>query len=330
MEYWLPVFFIFAMGLSMLIYVLLDGYDLGVGLLLPFAKNQERDMMIASIGPFWDANETWLVLGIGVLLIAFPQAHGMILTALYIPVAIMLFGLILRGVAFDFRVKAGDSKKQMWDRFFFLGSFVTSTAQGWMLGDYITGLQDTKNSFIFSSLIAITLPAFYIMLGAAWLMIKTEGELFDKAVRWAKKSILPMGFALLLISIATPIVSETIADKWFVLPNTIGLLPIPLSCLIVYGGIIWLLNSPQVLAAGYYRLVYFGLVVICFMAAIGLGYSVFPEIVIGQLNIWQAAAATGSLKMIFYGTVITLPAILAYTVFIHWVFRGKATHLSYE
>jgi len=330
MEYWLPVFFIFAMGLAMLIYVLLDGYDLGVGLLLPFASEQERDMMIASIGPFWDANETWLVLGIGILLIAFPQAHGIILTALYIPVTIMLFGLILRGVAFDFRVKAGHTKKQMWDKLFFAGSLLASTAQGWMIGDYITGLRSDENAMIFSVLIAMTIPAFYIMLGAAWLMIKTEAQLFDKAVGWAKKAVLPMGISLLLISIATPIVSESIAARWFVLPNAIGLLPIPLSCLIVYGGIIWLLNSPQVLAVGYYRLVYFGLVIICFMAAIGLSYSIFPEIVIGKLDIWQAAAATESLRMIFYGTVITLPAILGYTVFIHYVFRGKATQLSYE
>ena len=165
MEYWLPVFFVFAMGFSMLVYVLLDGYDLGVGLLLPFGNEHEKDMMIASIGPFWDANETWLVLGIGILLIAFPQAHGMVLTEMYGPVAVMLFGLILRGVAFDFRVKAGDAKKSMWNRFFFLGSLLATGAQGWMIGDYITGLRNDANSIIFSILITLLLPPFITWLG---------------------------------------------------------------------------------------------------------------------------------------------------------------------
>ncbi len=330
MEYWLPVFFVAAMGLTLLIYVLLDGFDLGIGLLLPFSEGKERDMMIASIGPFWDANETWLVLGIGILLIAFPLAHGIILGALYIPVAIMLMGLILRGVAFDFRVKAGDSKKTMWDGFFFLGSLMASVSQGWMLGDYITGLKTDSISYIFSALISLTVPAFYVMLGAAWLMIKTEGELFDKAVSWAKKAILPMGLALALISIATPLVNDMIAERWFSFPNAIGLMPIPLTCLIVYGGILWLLSSPRVLAAGYHWLVYFGLVIICGMATLGLGYSLFPEIIIGRMTIWEAASATESLLFIFVGVVITLPTILGYTVYIHYIFRGKATHLSYE
>ena len=173
MEYWLPVFFVFVMGLSMLIYVVLDGYDLGVGLLFPFADDQQRDMILASIGPFWDANETWLVLGIGILLIAFPKAHGIILTTLYVPVTLMLFGLILRGVAFDFRVKAGDANRPMWDRLFFLGSLLAAMSQGWMIGSYITGLQNSLGSYVFSTLIALTVPAFYIMLGASWLMIKT-------------------------------------------------------------------------------------------------------------------------------------------------------------
>ena len=125
-------------------------------------------------------------------------------------------------------------------------------------------------------------------------------------------------------------VNENIAAKWFVLPNAIGLLPIPLTCIAIYAALIWLLHSPKVLAAGFYRLVFCGLVVICFMASLGLGYSIFPEIVIGQMDIWQAASATKSLEFIFYGVVITLPTILGYTVFIHYVFRGKATKLSYE
>ena len=153
---WLPVVFMALMGLAMLLYVVLDGYDLGVGVLLRFAKPDDRDLMIASIGPFWDANETWLVLGVGVLLIAFPAAHALVLTALYIPVTIMLFGLILRGVSFDFRVKAATSQKRMWNRAFAGGSAVASVAHGWMLGSYITGLGTRSVDIAFSVLIAQT------------------------------------------------------------------------------------------------------------------------------------------------------------------------------
>ena len=142
--------------------------------------------MIASIGPFWDANETWIVLGVGVLLIAFPMAHGAILTALYIPVTLMLMGLILRGVAFDLRVKAGDHRKQLWNRAFFLGSLVAAVSQGWMLGAYVTGLRGDLTSHLFALLIGLTLPAFYLLLGSTWLLMKTEGALFDKALRWAR------------------------------------------------------------------------------------------------------------------------------------------------
>ncbi len=165
MEYWLPVFYDFVMGLALLIYVMLDGYDLGVGMLLPAANEQQKDTMIASIGPFWDANETWIVLGVGVLLIAFPKAHGVVLSALYIPVTLMLIGLTLRGVAFDLRVKAGDRRKGMWNKAFFAGSLLAATSQGWMLGSYITGLVDTPLNLLFSALIAVTLPSLYISAG---------------------------------------------------------------------------------------------------------------------------------------------------------------------
>ena len=203
--YWLPLFFAGAMGLALLIYVILDGYDLGIGMLLPFASDDEKDVMVAAIGPFWDANETWIVLGVGILLIAFPQAHSIVLTSLYLPVTLMLMGLILRGVAFDFRVKAGDKHKAKWNRLFAFGSLVASVCQGWMLGAFVTGLTGDATSTLFAALIAVALPSLYIMLGAAWLLIKTEGELFNKAVRWGRMAVLPMGGFLLLISIATPI-----------------------------------------------------------------------------------------------------------------------------
>ncbi|MDH5539956.1 MAG: cytochrome d ubiquinol oxidase subunit II, partial [Rhizobacter sp.] len=178
----LPVVFMALMGLSMLIYVVSDGYDLGVGMLMPWAGDAEKDTMIASIGPFWDANETWLVLGVGILLVAFPKAHGVVLSALYLPVTLMLIGLTLRGVAFDFRVKARDSHKATWDRLFFAGSALASGAQGWMLGRYVSGFGEGWNYPVFAAAIALALPMAYVLLGAAWLIMKTEGGLQHKAV----------------------------------------------------------------------------------------------------------------------------------------------------
>jgi cytochrome d ubiquinol oxidase subunit II len=186
METWLPYFFVGVMGLSLLLYVVLDGYDLGVGLLLPFAEPEEQDRMVASIGPFWDANETWIVLGVGILLIVFPVAHGIILTSLYLPTTLMLIGLVLRGIAFDFRIKAGDRHKKTWNALFSIGSLLAALCQGWMLGSYITGLDSSWLNFSFALLAALSLPALYVILGAVWLMCKTHGALARKAHDWAQ------------------------------------------------------------------------------------------------------------------------------------------------
>jgi cytochrome d ubiquinol oxidase subunit II len=332
MSEWLPLFFVFAMGLSLLIYVVLDGYDLGIGMLLPLASDAEKDVMIAAIGPFWDANETWIVLGVGILLIAFPQAHGIILTSLYIPVTLMLIGLILRGVAFDFRVKAGDDKRALWNNFFCLGSTLAALSQGWMVGSYITGLSNSGISYLFSFLIAVSLPALYIMLGSTWLMIKTEGDLFHKAMNWAQLAVIPMGVALALVSIATPLASKLIADKWFTLPNGIGLLPIPLTTMLAYSTILWLLfkSGDFKKEAGFGFLLLGSLVVICVMATLGLAYSLFPDIILGEMTIYEAAASTEALQFVFVGTVITLPLILLYTVFVYRIFGGKLDSLEYD
>ena len=176
----LPVIFMVLMGISMLVYVISDGYDLGVGMLMHRATPAEKDVMIASIGPFWDANETWLVLGVGILLVAFPKAHGLVLTELYLPVMLMLIGLILRGVAFDFRVKAKAARKPMWDRLFFAGSTLASATQGWMLGRYISGFGEGWNYPLFAAAIAVALPMAYVLLGATWLIMKTDGELQER------------------------------------------------------------------------------------------------------------------------------------------------------
>ncbi|PLW84017.1 cytochrome BD ubiquinol oxidase subunit II [Kineobactrum sediminis] len=330
MEYWLPVIYMAVMGLALFIYVILDGYDLGVGMLLPFAEDADKDIMVASIGPFWDANETWIVLGIGVLLIAFPTAHGIILSHLYLPVTIMIMGLILRGVAFDLRVKAGDHRKRLWNRAFFIGSLVASTAQGWMLGAWVTGLQGGLIGLLFGVLIAIALPALYLLLGCGWLVMKTEGPLQSLAVRWARVAIWPMGLGLLLISISTPLVSTVIADKWFSLPNAVLLSPIPIASALCFFWILHVVHGDKLLESRHGWTMFAATVGICVAATLGLAYSVFPEVVIGQLTIWEAASSVDSLLFTLVGVVITLPVILFYTVYVYRVFHGKATGLSYE
>jgi cytochrome d ubiquinol oxidase subunit II len=326
----LPLFFMAVMGLTLLAYVVLDGYDLGVGLLLPLGTEAQKDTMIASIGPFWDANETWLVLGVGVLLVAFPKAHGMVLQALYLPAAIMLIGLILRGVAFDFRVKAPFQYKAFWNGAFFTGSLVASMAQGWMLGSYITGFDNGGIGWLFSLGIAITLPAAYTLLGAGWLIMKAEGDLQRRAVHWARRVLWPMGAALLAISAATPLVNSAVFDKWFGVPQIFALLPVPVMCAAAFFAVRWVVTRPNVVDAGYGWLVFVNTVLIFVLAFFGLAYSIFPDIVIGRLDVWEAAAATGSLTVIFIGVAITLPVIVAYTIYMYRVFWGKARELSYS
>ncbi|NCT96598.1 MAG: cytochrome d ubiquinol oxidase subunit II [Comamonadaceae bacterium] len=326
----LPLIFMAVMGLALLAYVVLDGYDLGVGLLLPLGERDQKDTMIASIGPFWDANETWLVLGVGVLLVAFPKAHGIVLQALYLPVAVMLVGLILRGVAFDFRVKAPTRYLPFWNRAFFAGSLAASMAQGWMLGSYITGFDTGPIGLLFSLGIAVTLPAAYLLLGAGWLIMKTEGELRHRAVGWARRALWPMGVALLAISAATPLVNQAVVEKWFGLPQIFALLPVPLICAAAFFAVHWVVTRPNLIDAGYGWLVFVNTVLIFVLAFFGLAYSIFPDIVIGRLTLWDAAAATSSLTVIFVGVAITLPVIVVYTIYLYRVFWGKAHPLTYN
>ena len=325
----LPLAFMAIMGLSLMTYVILDGYDLGVCILLPFATDAEKDVMVSSIGPFWDANETWLVLGIGVLLIAFPKAHGMVLTALYLPATIMLMGLILRGVSFDFRVKARDEHKALWNRTFAAGSLIASMAQGWMLGSYLTGFSYSGWSLAFSAGIMLVFPTAYVMLGAGWLMMKTWGDLQLRAVGWARAMLWPMGLTLVAISLATPLVSQTVFDKWFTLPEFFALLPIPLACGAAFCAAYMALNRPRIVEAGYGWIVFASTVLIFLMAFLGLAYSIYPYVVLDKLTIWDAASSTEALAVIMIGVAITLPVIIIYTIFMYRVFWGKATTLTY-
>lgn len=329
MSAWLPEIFLALMGLAMLAYVVLDGFDLGVGILLPGGDDAQKDTMIASIGPFWDANETWLVLGVGILLIAFPMAHGVILSSLYLPVTLMLIALILRGVAFDFRVKARARHKHLWDRSFFAGSALAALSQGFMLGAYILGFEWSVANFAFASFIGVCLLAGYALLGATWLLMKAEGELQAKAVRWAQRALWLTGIGIGAVSIATPMVSARIFEKWFSLPNFILLLQIPLITAALF---FIALRSLKRLRGGDLRSPWqpfacaVGLFVFAFL---GLAYSLFPYLVVDRITIHEAAAAPGSLMIILFGVAITLPAILAYSAYSYRVFWGKATQLRY-
>lgn len=327
---WLPLAFAALMGLSMLIYAVLDGYDLGVGVLMKSATDDEKDQMIGSIGPFWDANETWLVLGVGLLLVAFPMAHGIILSSLYLPVAFMLIGLILRGVAFDFRSKARVKFKNRWNNTFFAGSLLTALSQGYMLGSYILGFDKGWDAFAFSMLVGLCVVAGYCLIGSGWLIMKTEGDLQKKAIRWARYALWGTAIGIVLVSLATPLVSPRIFEKWFSFPNLLFLAPIPL----VTGALIlWLEITLRQLPRPNDALCWVpfaSTVVIFVLCFLGLAYSFFPYIVPDRLMIVDAASAPGSLMIMLVGALIVLPCLLGYTFLAYKIFHGKSGELRYD
>ena len=327
---WLPLVFAALMGLSILIYVVLDGFDLGVGILFPFASPEEKDRMIASIGPFWDGNETWLVLAIGLLLVAFPVAHGVILTALYLPVALMLLGLILRGVAFEFRAKAPPGHKRWWNLAFFIGSLTTALTQGFMLGMYVMGLSASMEALAFSALTALCLAAGYGFIGAAWLMIKTDEALQLKAVRWARGGLWGVAGGVGAVSIASPLVSPRIFDKWFSMPEFLLLAPFPIlsGAILVF---VWLALRRLPDSRDRWTWTPFaGATALFSLAFFGLAYSFYPYVVPEKLTIYEAASAPESLMIMLVGALFVLPAIIGYTALSYFVFRGKATALRYD
>lgn len=328
----LILFFFSVMALSVLAYVLLDGYDLGVGILLPLGSDQEQSLMLSSIGPFWDANETWLVLGVGILLVAFPLAHGLILTALYIPVFIMLVSLVIRGCAFDFRLKS--KNKIFWTKMFFLGSIGAAGSQGFILGWWIMGFSHTALAYLFSVLISICVPASYSLLGSGWLLMKMPNTIKEKVLIWAKKSLYFTLLGIIAVSIATPLVSEKVFLLWFVFPNILYLSIIPLIT-----GLLFLLINKNI---SYLReqikkgdkikymwspfLMTIGIFIMC---SLGLAYSTFPYLVLEKITIWESASSQESLYLIFWGVLVVVPTIIAYTILSYKVFFGEANHLEY-
>lgn len=329
-QFLMPLIFAGLMGLSILIYVVLDGFDLGIGILFAAGTDEEKDTMIAAIGPFWDANETWLVLAVGLLLVAFPIAHGIILTALYVPVFLLLVGLILRGVAFDFRAKVPLHRKHRWNKLFLAGSLTASLAQGYMLGVYVLGLQQGWLAIGFGLLVALCLAAAYAAMGAAWLIYKTEGGLQRKAVRWLRATLVLTALGMAAVSVASPFASPRIFEKWFTLPEILYLAPLPLLAGLLF---IWLFRLTFRLPADGDRhsITPFLVLGAIFTAGFaGLAYSFYPYVVPERITIWEAAAAPGSLAIILVGTCFVLPVIIGYSFYAYRVFGGKAGELSYD
>jgi cytochrome d ubiquinol oxidase subunit II len=326
----LPLVFAALMGLAMLMYVVLDGYDLGVGMLMPAADAREQELMVASIGPFWDANETWLVLGIGILLVAFPVAHGIVLGALYLPVTAMLIGLMLRGVAFEFRVKAEGWHRELWNALFWFGSFLASFAQGFMLGRYITGFHPGFGYTLFALLVGASLCGGYVLLGATWLVLKTQGVLQGKALGWARWGLAWVALGVALVSLATPLVSRTVFARWFDFPGTLALMLLPLATLAA-GWLVWASTGRLKRGEREFEWLPFAAAAVIFVLAFaGLAYSLFPFVIIDRMTIWEAASHPSALRFMLAGVVIVMPFLVAYTVFAYRVFRGKARSGLYE
>lgn len=328
---WLPVVFVAILGVAVLFYAILDGFDLGVGILLPLHEDfeHERDIMISSIGPFWDANETWLVLIVGVLFIAFPTAHSMILQALYIPTLLLLLGLILRGVAFDFRAKAIVTRKPRWDMAFRAGSILATASLGYMLGMYVMGFESSGAAWSFAIVSAGGVTAAFSYIGAAWLVLKTEGELQKRAAEWGRVAGWLTGAGILLVSVVNVSIDTSISGRWIGFPQSLLLLPVPLlTAFLIFWTDRYFAGVPHADDRGSWKPLasVAGVFVLAFS---GIAYSYFPYVVPKRLDIWEAAASPEPLIFILVGVVIVLPAILGYTIFSYRIFRGKATELRY-
>jgi cytochrome d ubiquinol oxidase subunit II len=314
-----------VIGFAVVMYVVMDGFDLGIGILFPLAADERaRDQMMATIKPFWDGNETWLVMGGAGLLVAFPAAYAILMPAMYIPVIVMLLGLIFRGVAFEFR--SISRTKAQWNFAFAAGSAVAALSQGVILGGLVQGIPVENRAFAghafdwatpFAFVCALGVASGYALLGATWLIMKAEGPVARRAHDQAKVALLLVLAFMGLVSLWTPFAIPQIAERWFSLPNFLFLWPVP----VVTGALAFLAwrwidrehdASPFLAAIGMFLLGYLGLVI-----------SWFPYLVPPQLTIWDTAAAPGSQMFMLVGTLILLPIILGYTVLVYWLFRGK-------
>ena len=325
----LPQIFLLLMAVAVLMYAVLDGFDLGVGVVLPHDNRPFRNQMIASIGPFWDANETWLVLAVGILLIAFPKAHSIILKELYLPTMVLLIGLILRGVAFDFRAKAVTRYTALWDKVFTTGSIMASSAQGFMLGIYVMGFDYSAPSVLFAIVSAICVTAAYAFIGCAWLVMKTEGELQIYAARKGRIAGWLTTLGILSICIANPLINPEVAARWFRLPEAILLMPVPIFSFILLLVTDRYFKQVPVNQDAFCWIPFASVSFLFILCFVGIAYSFYPYVIPYKLLAVDAASATASLRFIFYGVAIVLPIILGYTFFSYRIFKGKTTALEY-
>ncbi len=325
----LPLIWFVIIVFGIMMYVVMDGFDLGIGLLYPFVKKSEdRDVMMNTVAPVWDGNETWLVLGGAGLYGAFPLAYSVILDALAMPLTIMLFGLIFRGVAFEFRFKASEEKRHIWDKSFIWGSVVATFCQGVVLGAFIDGLPVVNRVYAggamdwltpFTVFCGLGLIVAYALLGCTWLILKTEGSLQQRMHDLAKPLLFVLLAVLAVVSIWTPMTHADIAHRWFSTPNLFWFLPVPVLVLVVSFFIVKAVNrnahySPFVLT-----------LILVFLGYSGLGISVWPNIIPPSITFWQAASPPASQGFILVGALFIIPIILFYTFWGYHVFRGKVT-----
>jgi cytochrome d ubiquinol oxidase subunit II len=325
MEWYLPVIWAGLIGTAVAMYVILDGFDLGIGILFPFARNEsERDQMMRSVAPFWDGNETWLVLGGGGLWVAFPRAYAVIMPAMYLPVIVMLLSLVFRGVAFEFRTV---SHSKTWLNVAFAsGSTLAGFAQGVILGGLIQGIPVKDGAYAggsfdwatpFAFLCGLALVAGYALLGAAWLTMKTEGAVAVRSREQAKKLLLLVLVFMAAVSLWTPLAEPRIAARWFSLPNFYFLWPVPVvTALVAY--LLW-----RWLEKGYEIPPFLAVIALFLLGYLGLIISNFPYLVPPSLTVWDTAAAPASQIFMLIGVAAFLPVILGYIAFVYWLFRGK-------
>jgi len=323
----LPLLWAVIIGFGLMMYVIMDGFDLGIGILFPFVRDREdRDTMVNSVAPVWDGNETWLVLGGAALMAAFPVAYAVVLSALYLPLMLMLAGLIWRGVAFEFRFKADESHKPFWDKAFIWGSYTATFSQGLALGAFINGFPVEGGAYAggvfdwltpFSLFTGFGLVVAYALLGSTWLVMKTEGGLQRRMRELGKPVTLVVLATIVAVSIWTPLAHPDIAGRWFSLPNLYYFAPVPL-CVALAG---WLLI--RMLAADSHAAPFVLALALLFLGYSGLAISLWPNIIPPSMSIWQAAAPPQSMGFALVGALFIIPFILAYTAWSYYVFRGK-------
>jgi cytochrome bd ubiquinol oxidase subunit II len=331
----LPLIWAGIIALAVLLYVLLDGFDLGIGILFPFAHGPvERTAMMNSVAPVWDGNETFLVLGGGGLFAAFPGAYATLMPALYLPVYLMLIALILRGVAFEFRLHGRRRGKAFWTFAFAAGSTVAAFAQGLVLGGFIQGVRVRDGVFVggpfdwatpYSLLVACGLVAGYALLGGAWLVLKTEGRLHQDARRWTAEAVGLTVALLMAVSIATLFLHARIAERWGLFasgmdwPTVMSRLPIPLL------GALGLITVAVGLRRKAHAAPYGGAVMVFLSGYLGLAVGFFPYVVPYALTFRDAASADNALGLMLVGVAVMLPLIVGYMAWVYWLFRGKVS-----